>query len=82
MVVLAATQIWFTWETEDVFKRMKAGQRTALKDFSKKLIAQISQIVEMVRGKVTPNVMKKLETVLILDVHAKDIIEHLSVTPF
>ncbi|VDN18892.1 unnamed protein product [Dibothriocephalus latus] len=76
MVVLAATQIWFTWETEDVFKRMKMGQRRALKDFSKKLIDQINQIVQMVRGKVTANVMKKLETVLILDVHAKDIIEH------
>lgn len=76
MVVLAATQIWFTWETEDVFKRMKAGQRKALKDFNFKLLDQISQIVQMVRGEVTPNIMKKLETVLILDVHSKDIIEH------
>ncbi|CDS38073.1 dynein heavy chain [Echinococcus multilocularis] len=75
MVVLAATQIWFTWETEDVFKRMKAGQRRALKDFNRKLLDQISQIVRMVRGYLEPNVMKKLETVLILDVHAKDITE-------
>ncbi|KAL5967709.1 Dynein heavy chain 10 axonemal [Taenia solium] len=75
MVVLAATQIWFTWETEDVFKRMKTGQRRALKDFNRKLLEQISQIVRMVRGYLEPNVMKKLETVLILDVHAKDIIE-------
>ncbi|VDM32164.1 unnamed protein product [Hydatigera taeniaeformis] len=75
MVVLATTQIWFTWETEDVFKRMKTGQRRALKDFNRKLLEQISQIVRMVRGYLEPNVMKKLETVLILDVHAKDIIE-------
>ncbi|VDO04672.1 unnamed protein product [Rodentolepis nana] len=75
MVVLAANQIWFTWETEDVFRHMKAGQRRAMKDFNQKLIEQINQIVRMVRGHITPNVMKKLETVLILDVHAKDIIE-------
>lgn len=75
MVVLGANQIWFTWETEDVFRRMKAGQRRAMKDFNHKLIEQINQIVRMVRGHLTPNVMKKLETVLILDVHAKDIIE-------
>ncbi|KAL5105240.1 Dynein heavy chain 10 axonemal [Taenia crassiceps] len=75
MVVLATTQIWFTWETEDVFKRMKTGQRRALKDFNRKLLEEISQIVRMVRGYLEPNVMKKLETVLILDVHAKDIIE-------
>ncbi|KAM3182244.1 hypothetical protein ACTXT7_012779 [Hymenolepis weldensis] len=75
MVVLGANQIWFTWETEDVFRRMKEGQRRAMKDFNHKLIEQINQIVRMVRGHLTPNVMKKLETVLILDVHAKDIIE-------
>src|SRR5207244_105334 len=30
MMVLAANQIWFTWEVEDVFRKIRMGQKTAL----------------------------------------------------
>lgn len=34
MVVLAANQIWWTWEVEDVFRRIDHGNKNAMKDYS------------------------------------------------
>ncbi|CAH8821177.1 unnamed protein product, partial [Trichobilharzia szidati] len=75
MIVLAASQVWFTWEIEDVFRSFKQGNRTAMKDFNKKLESQLNEMIYKIRGDLTANDMKKLETVLIIDVHAKDMVE-------
>nr|CAK6928266.1 unnamed protein product [Fasciola hepatica] len=75
MVVLAASQIWFTWEVEDVFRSFKTGNRSAMKEYDKKLEEQLNEMVYRIRTNLTRNDMKKLETVLILDVHSKDMVE-------
>lgn len=75
MVVLAASQIWFTWEVEDVFRSFKTGNRSAMKEYDKKLEEQLSEMVYRIRTDLSRNDMKKLETVLILDVHSKDMVE-------
>ncbi|OON18219.1 hypothetical protein X801_05930 [Opisthorchis viverrini] len=46
-----------------------------MKEYDKKLEGQLSEMVYRIRTELTPNDMKKLETVLILDVHCKDIVE-------
>ena len=48
MVCLAGNQIWWTWEVEDVFKKVKQGQKQAMKDFAKKQNAQIDDLVTQV----------------------------------
>lgn len=45
MVCLAASQVWWTWEVEDVFRKIKHGGKTALKDYSKKMHLQLDQLV-------------------------------------
>ncbi len=45
MVCLAGNQIWWTWEVEDVFKKVKAGNKTAMKDYAKKQHKQIDDLV-------------------------------------
>lgn len=45
MVCLAGNQVWWTWEVEDVFAKVKKGQKTALKDYAKKLHGQIDELV-------------------------------------
>ena len=45
MVCLAANQVWWTWEVEDVFNKVKAGNKTALKDYAKQLHEQIDDLV-------------------------------------
>lgn len=45
MVCLAANQVWWTWEVEDIFNKVKAGNKTALKDYAKQLHEQIDDLV-------------------------------------
>ena len=53
MICLAANQVWWTWECEDTFIRMKKRhQKAALKDCSKKHHRQIDDLVMQVSNKV------------------------------
>ncbi len=49
MVTLVGSQIWWTWETEDVFRRVREGNKHAMKDFAAKLTTQLSELTNMVR---------------------------------
>jgi len=75
MVCLACNQVWWTWEVEDVFRKVKAGHKQAMKEFSAKQFRQIDDLVVLVRGPLSKNDRKKFNTVLIIDVHARDIID-------
>ena len=45
MVILAANQVWWTWEVEDTFMKVKKGDKLGLKNYSRKLHTQISEVV-------------------------------------
>jgi len=45
MVILAANQVWWTWEVEDTFMKVKKGDKMGLKNYSKKLHSQIGEVV-------------------------------------
>lgn len=75
MVTLAGSQIWWTWETEDTFHRVQAGNKYAMKDFLSKQNSQLSQLTSMVRTDLTNEVRKKVNQMIIVEVHAKDIID-------
>lgn len=75
MVVLAANQVWWTWEVEDVFRKVKKGDKMAMKAYSKKLHAQIDDLVVQVRSPLSNNDRKKFNAVLIIEVHNRDIID-------
>ena len=45
MVCLAGNQIWWTWEVEDVFRKVRAGNKTAMKEYAKKQHKQIDDLV-------------------------------------
>ncbi len=49
MVILAVNQVWWTWEVEDVFMKVKKGDKRAMKKYSKKLHGQIDELVVKVR---------------------------------
>ena len=50
MVILACNQVWWTWEVEDVFTKVKRGDKMAMKNYAKKLHSQIDALVVQVRG--------------------------------
>ncbi|KAL7391500.1 hypothetical protein ABVT39_010104 [Epinephelus coioides] len=76
MVVLAATQVWWTWEVEDVFKNVKKGEKHALKNYAKKMHQQIDELVTRITQPMKNNDRRKINTVLIIDVHARDIVDN------
>ncbi|KAI8922930.1 hypothetical protein BC831DRAFT_55734 [Entophlyctis helioformis] len=75
MVGLAGAQVWWTWEVEDVFRKIKQGNKLAMKRYSKALGDQLDQLVITVRSDLSPNDRKKINSQIIVDVHARDIVE-------
>ncbi|XP_063753564.1 dynein axonemal heavy chain 10 [Eleginops maclovinus] len=75
MVVLAASQVWWTWEVEDVFKNVKKGEKNALKNYANKMHQQIDELVKRITQPMKKNDRRKINTVLIIDVHARDIVD-------
>ncbi|XP_027024931.2 dynein axonemal heavy chain 10 isoform X2 [Tachysurus fulvidraco] len=75
MVVLAANQVWWTWQVEDVFTKIRTGDQQALKQYGKKMHRQIDDLVKRITQPLKSNDRRKLNTVLIIDVHARDIVD-------
>lgn len=77
MMVLAANQVWWTWELEDAFESMEKGDKDAVKNFSKKVHHQIDELVTRIAQPMKKNDRRKINTVLIIDVHARDIVDNI-----
>ena len=75
MVVLVGSQIWWTWSVEDVFRRVRSGDKMAMKQLSATLTGQLGELTDMVRGDLAKLQRKKLNSLITLDVHARDIID-------
>uniref|UniRef100_A0A8D0HBM0 Dynein axonemal heavy chain 10 n=1 Tax=Sphenodon punctatus TaxID=8508 RepID=A0A8D0HBM0_SPHPU len=75
MMVLAANQVWWTWEVEDIFQKVKKGEKQAMKNYAKKMHQQIDSLVTRITKPLSNNDRKKYNTVLIIDVHARDIVD-------
>lgn len=75
MVCLAANQVWWTAEVENVFKKISQGKHRAMKEYLEQLNMQLDELVMRVRGDLSKNDRKKFNTVLIIDVHTRDIID-------
>ena len=75
MVTMVGSQVWWTWYTEDTFRRVLGGDKYAMKGFASKLTQQLMELVAMVRTPLSKLMRKKVNTLLIVDVHARDIID-------
>jgi len=75
MVGLLGSQIWWTWEVQDVFRRVRDGDKHAMKGFAEKLTSQLNELVDKVREQITKHMRKKVNCLLIIDVHARDIVD-------
>jgi dynein heavy chain len=75
MCVLMVGQIWWTYEVEDAFRQVHSGNKLALKQMRQKLIDQITDIVALVRSNLDRLMRKKINTLIIVDVHARDLVD-------
>lgn len=60
---------------EDVFRQVADGNKYAIKDLEAKLTSQLNALVALVREKLSSHARKKVNTLLIIDVHARDIVD-------
>lgn len=75
MVCLAANQVWWTAEVEEVFARVRHGNRRAMKEYLVQQNRQMDELVLKVRANLTANERLKFKSIATIDVHARDIIE-------
>ena len=76
MIGISGSQIWWTWEVENAFKKVKDGHKHAMKELAAKLSTQLTDLVTAIRDPAIGRAeRKKLNTLIIIDVHARDIID-------
>lgn len=75
MVCLVGNQVWWTAEVENVFAKIKKGNKRSMKEYLGQLNKQLDDIVVTVRAELTSNERAKFKTVATVEVHARDIIE-------
>jgi dynein heavy chain len=75
MVALVSSQIFWTYGVEDAFRSVKNGKKYAIKELATKLSAELTTMVAMVRTDLDKNTRSKVNTMLILDVHGRDIVD-------
>lgn len=78
MVVLAVTQTYWTQQLTEALKRAKEGASSAVRDYANVLTAQLFDIVDMVRGKLTKLQRKTIGALVVLDVHSRDVTSELA----
>jgi dynein heavy chain len=76
MVAIFGSQIWWTWEVEDTFRKVAAGSKRAMKQLAGKLSRQLLDLIAAVREPgLTKKLRRKINALIIVEVHARDIID-------
>jgi len=68
-------KVWWTWEIEDVFNRVRLGDKNAMKTYGAKLKGEVNDLVKEVRTDLKKLMRKKVNTQIIVDVHARDVVD-------
>jgi dynein heavy chain, axonemal len=68
-------KVWWTWEIEDVFRRVSKGDKSAMKNYGAKLKDEVNELVREVRKDLSSFMRKKVNTQIIVDVHARDVVD-------
>ena len=72
-VSLCGTQIGWTAEVGVAFSKLDEGYESAMKDYYKKQIAQLNNLISLLLGKLTKGDRQKIMTICTIDVHSRDI---------
>ena len=71
---LTVTQIWWTAEVGIAFARLEEGYENAMKDYSKKQIQQLNNLITLLLGDLNKGDRQKIMTICTIDVHARDVV--------
>ncbi|OAF71285.1 Axonemal beta dynein heavy chain 17 [Intoshia linei] len=73
-IALCCTQIWWTIEVNITFGRLEEGYENAMKEYSKKQIQQLNNLINILLTDMSPGDRQKIMTICTIDVHARDIV--------
>lgn len=76
MVAIVGAQIWWTWRVEDVFRKVREGNKHAMKQENSKQTKDLNDLIDLVRTDLNELDRKKVNTLIIVDVHARDIVSN------
>ena len=75
MCGLAGSQVWWTFQVEDAFLKVKKGKKNAVKDLGGTLSLQLNEMVQEMDKPLESQQRKKINTLIIVDVHGRDIVD-------
>jgi len=75
MIALCGTQIWWTFAVEDVFRRVAGGDKHAMKKELFQENIDLNNLIALVRENIGSCLRKCVNTLIILDVHARDVVD-------
>ena len=76
MISLVGSQIWWTFAIEDVFKRIsERNEAKAMKEELARENKDLNDLIQLVRGDIESKLRQAVNVMIILDVHARDIVE-------
>lgn len=75
MVAIVGTAIWWTWRVEDVFRKVREGNKYAMKDELQKQTQDLDDLIDLVRTDLSSLNRRKVNMLIIVDVHARDIVD-------
>ena len=73
-VSLCGTQIWWTSEVGIAFGKLEEGYENAIKDYYKKQIAQLNNLITLLLGNLSKGDRQKVMTICTIDVHSRDVV--------
>jgi len=78
-VSLVGTQIWWATEVNIAFGRLEEGYENAMKDYNKKQISHLNDLITLLQGKLSGANRVMLQTICTVDVHSRDVVQNLIV---
>jgi dynein heavy chain len=72
-VTLVGTQVWWATEVNIAFAKLEEGYENALKDYIKKHIGFLNELITLLQGTLTKQHRVMLQTTCTVDVHSRDV---------
>ena len=73
-VSLGGTQIWWTTEVNQAFQRLEQGFEYALKEYYKRQIYQLNNLIALLIGNLSKGERQMIMTICTIDVHSRDVV--------
>eukprot|EP00050_Salpingoeca_kvevrii_P003770 m.233351 g.233351 ORF g.233351 m.233351 type:complete len:4592 (-) comp10879_c0_seq1:411-14186(-) len=76
-VSLVGTQIWWATEVNMAFARLEEGYENAMKEYNKKQINHLNDLIMLLQGKLSKAQRVMLQTICTVDVHSRDVVQNI-----